>query len=842
MSKKHSSIWLLLVAIGLTLLLAGCKNSGKVEAPAPAAQPAATLASSSASETPLPSGANPAPLSLRVENALRPTIDPACLEGDADTFQIRSAPLPAAGLEPGFNYLFCAVGAGDSATVDFILVNPEGVERTYQATSFVQDGMTVAPLSLRLTPADPAGTWTLKAQSAGLVAQISFNVQPPSRPFIALGEPIVDNAQLIRAGIGGLPPNGAARFALYSFTDLRRTQPDVADAVLLISTRLAADDTGRADLELDVADLPAGPYLLLLLPADVDLGTPPTIHLPEQENLVIAANITRPQTEDKPGVPAEEAGTSPESAPLVSAEEAIPPEPQPVANGGGLPEIFHVNLPAAQLPACEQTNAPQLQLWPSAGEIGQWWYGCASGFSPGETIQFTVKQANGQRTVFPITAGASGTAPFRWYSAPGEGAGEYRIVAQAASGKATLNFTIDSTSNPHILVFPHDFRTSIGGELYLSGFPAQSTVPLALYRLDKQGNGVKIKEWNVKTNKWGAYKADFIQAFGLDAGRYAVIAQGATAYRFSGIDLAVSAIDFFSYNDTPDPALEFYTLYVGRTEGALIAREPEPATPAPLPTATSIPPTPGPDALTPIPATATSVPSEIPPLTVSIDEDVSTPPTCPDIPAGQPGICLVPNIVPRGTFVAMIMHDFSPGTTFRITITPPNGVRVILSEKAGANGYSDAFWYALNDEKLGKYKVSIRGGGQKFSSSFTIVKPQQPHVVIQPQAPEAGTPVIISVAGFEPREELLIARYQSTGTENGQVQFKRLDVTSLTTGGIGGGQELFRTRAKQQGQLFLVRIYRPGQPEALAQAVYQVGKPLNMHYSFAWAQNFQEGQ
>jgi hypothetical protein len=475
-----------------------------------------------------------------------------------------------------------------------------------------------------------------------------------------------------------------------------------------------------------------------------------------------------------------------------------------------------------------------------AGEIGQWWYGCASGFVPGETIQFTVRQANGKQTSFPITVGASGTAPFRWYSAPGEGAGDYHIVAQAASGQATLDFTIDATSNPHILVFPHDFRTSIGGELYLAGFPARSTVPLALYRLDEHGNSAKVKEWKVKTNKWGAYKADFIQAFGLDAGQYAVVAQSDQAYQFSGIDLTASAIDFFAYNAQPDPAREFYTLDVGRTEGALVAQEPGiPSTPAA--------PTPQPEAsgeaaaATPTPAVAAG-PTEIPPLTVSLAEDTSPKPTCPQATEGQPGICLVPTVVPRGTFVAMLMHGFAPGTSFRVVITPPNGVRVILGEEADADGFSDAYWYALNDEKLGKYKVSIRGGGKKFNGSFTIVKPQQPHVVVQPQAPDAGTPVIISVAGFNPREELLIVRYQSTGIENGRVQFQRLDVTSLTTGGIGGGQELFRTRTNQQGKLFLVQVYRPGQAEVLAQAVYQVGKPLNMRYPFAWAQNFQEGQ
>ena len=832
MSQKHPSIWLLVAVLMVVIVLAGCSN------PEDKATPAAAITPETTSEPALPTRTSQAPLSIRIENTMRPAIDPACLEGSPDTFQLRSGPQPATGLVPGFNYLFCAVGAADGATVDFNLVDPAGVSHSTPSLSFVQDGLTVAPFSLRITPADPAGMWTLTAQSGDLSAQTTFNVQAASQPFIALSEPLSDNAQLIRASIGGLATNGSARFALYSITGPNAAQPNIAEAVLLISTRLSADDTGRADLELDVADLPSGPYMLLLLPAEVDLGAPPSLKLPAQENLVVAVNITRPLPADTEiaGAGAEATPTAPDT-PLVPSEEAIPPEPQPVAVGGGLPSTIQVHLPTVELPACVPADSPQLRLWPSAGEIGQWWHGCASGFAPGNIIQFTVTQANNDTTTFLITADASGTAPFRWYSAPGEGAGKYRIVAENSSGKATLNFKIQPTSNPHVLVFPHDYTISVGGQLNLSGFPAQSQVQLALYALDAQGNGAKIKEWQVKTNKWGAYKSDFIQAFALESGDYAVVAQGGPAFQFSGVDLAASALDFFSYNSEPNPSLEFYTLYLGRTEGAVVAATepgPTPVPPTPTPAPASTPASPTPQAAT--------TPAEIPPLTVSLPAADGARPTCPDAPAQQPAICLVPDTLPRGTFVALLMHGFAANTSFRVTVTPPNGVHVILSVRADAEGYADATWYALNDEKLGTYKVSIRGGGKTFKGSFDVVKPQQPHVVVQPRSPQEGTPAIISVAGFSPREELLIVRYRQTGATDDQVQFERVDVTAIKTGGIGGGQQLFRTRANQKGQLFLVQVYRPGQAEPLAQAVYQVGTPLKMRYPLTWAQNFIEGQ
>lgn len=837
MMRTRSSLWPLLLFVLAMVLLAACRNP---EDSTPLPEP--TVAEVDSGQNPeqpaVPATMGQIPQDIRIENTVRPAIDPACLQDAPAGFELRPGQEAAGALYAGFNYLFCAVGAPDGATVQFTIADPSGATLTYERTSFVQDGLTVAPLTLRFSAADAPGEWVLTAQSGDLMAQRQLTLEPPRTPFIALAKPLTDNPVAITASIGGLPANGWARFALYSILGGDSTQPNVSQGAMLIATRVQADNQGIADVTLDVADLPAGPYMLLILPPDVDLGTPPTLHLPAQENLAIAVNIARPTPAGGPEPAPAETGPETPEKPLVASEEAVPPDPVPVAEGGGLPATLQVHVSRVELPACVPSDQPQLRLWPSAGEIGQWWYGCASGFAPGDVLQFSVQQANGQTSAFPISVGDAGAAPFRWYSAPGEGAGEYHIEAVGTSDRAGLNFTIQSPSAPHVLVFPHNYEISVGGQLFLAGFPGNSTVNLALYALDESGNGVKLKEWQVQTNKWGAYKADFIQAFGLESGQYAVVAQGGPAFQFAGIDLAASAIDFFAYNSDPDPSLEFYTLYLGRTEGTLVAiNEPE-ATATPLPPTPEPSPTAAPEPTIP----ATSAPAEIPPASVTLPAETTAFPTCPGATADQPAICLLPATLPRGTFTLMLMHGFEPGTVFKITVTPPNGVRVRFNATANGEGIADAYWYALNDEKLGEYKVRIRGGDQTFNGAFTVVKPQQPHVVVQPRSPQAGTPIIISVAGFEPREKLLIVRYRMLGQENDQLQFERLDTTPLTTGGIGGGQLLFKTQSKQQGELFLVQIYRPGQADVLAQAVYQVGRPLDMAYPFTWAQGFGEGQ
>lgn len=828
----------------LILLIAACGRTEQ-RTPTPSSETEPPAAATSAAPT--PATASSAPYVLYLQSAADPSLEPACLE-PAEGLGLRAAPFPGGGVQPGVSHLFCAVAAPAGAMVRFTLLAADGSERVFER----QSEAGVAALNLRLGPAAVPGDYTLRASAGDAQTELSFQVQAPGSPFIALlDDPLPDNPSLIRIGIGGLAATDSARFALYSLgppaAAAAGAAAQVSEASVLISTNLPTDADGRADVELDVADLPAGPYLLVLLPQGLELGDPPTLRLPEQENLVVLANITRTTVAAAPETPTPSEETAPPSTaqPLVPSADMLPPAPVPAASGGGLPPSLTVNIAAASLPVCQPAAQPSLQLWPSAGQIGDWWLGCLRGFAPNESVQISVKLANGQTTTITPTTGADGAAIFRWYATPGEGVGLYSAVATAASGaQAELSWQIGENARPRVLVFPHEYFSGQPGEISLSGFPARGVVQLGLYRLEPAGQAALIKRWQLETNRWGAYNGAFNEVTDQEPGQFLIIAQGGVAgsvggaYIFGGIDVAASAIEFFSFNAPLDPSYEVYTLYAGRGEGSLITAD-KPAEPAPpVESVSPAEPSPEPEP-EPVPIETILIPAE----NITLAEDVSAPPTCPGATPGEPTFCILPTTLPRGAFVALLAHDFPPDTAINVTVSPPRGAAVPLrTTRADANGYADFYWYTLNTEPLGEYKVLMRDGGKTLNGAFTVAAPTQPLVVAQPRTAPVGTPVLVSVNGFTPNESLILTRYRRTASENGQLTLTKVDSVSLRTGGIGGGQRLFNTTGVAAGEFFLVIVQRPGQAEVLAQAVYSIAEPLYLRYPFAWGQNYQEGQ
>ena len=436
---------------------------------------------------------------------------------------------------------------------------------------------------------------------------------------------------------------------------------------------------------------------------------------------------------------------------------------------------------------------------------------------------------SGQSTVFSLRTNAAGSAPFRWYSAPDEGAGLYEMTVMDAKGQsASVSWSISPATQPHVLVFPHDAKTEVGAEYYLSGFPANSTVELGLYRLDESGQGTMIASWSVQTDAEGAFKTDFGQIFGREDGQYALAAIGGPVFKLAGIDAALSAIDFFSYNSVLDERYEVYSLNLNRGEAAPVAAQP---TPKPETQVTpEVQPTPK----------AQPTPT-FPPQTATLDEDLSPKPACPETDANARAACVLPATVPQGTFTYMLMQGYPPGARIRIRVTQPNKKAVVLRTKADADGFAQAHWYALHNEPLGEYKVRITGGGETFDSAFTVVEPVGPSLVVQPRSPAPKTPAIVSFAGFEPGEKLVLTRYRSEGAQDGKVSFSLLDWDEVRADNQGGGQAIVR-KGQTKGAFYLVRVYRPGDPEPVAEAVYLVGEPLYLRYPVGWAQNFVEGQ
>ncbi|RME83083.1 MAG: hypothetical protein D6775_09100, partial [Caldilineae bacterium] len=241
-------------------------------------------------------------------------------------------------------------------------------------------------------------------------------------------------------------------------------------------------------------------------------------------------------------------------------------------------------------------------------------------------------------------------------------------------------------------------------------------------------------------------------------------------------------------------------------------------------------------------AQPTAAVAEVPPPIYSLSEDTSEPPTCPGAERDQPVVCILPPTLPQGTFTYIVMQGFKSGTRFAITISPPRGADIELAPRtANKRGFADAYFYALNNDPLGEYTVRVKAGKETYNGSFTVVAPSNPHLVIQPRRAKPGAGVIASVTGFQPGEELILARYRSTITVNGRVNFQLVSKDTVTTDNKGGARiEYAVSRKKARGKLFVVVVYRPGETTPVAQAVYGAAIDMGVRYPFDWGQNYQE--
>ncbi len=818
MRKKHFPHLLILFGSLLLLaMLAGCQKSS--EQASPDVTPLATVAQSDGA---MPAPATSAPATLMIKTTLRPAIDPACLQ-DAGKFALVSAPLPDEGLEPGMTHVFCATGAPAGETVIFTLKSPDNQEQTYQIPSTEQGTVAIAVLPVTIGADAKPGKWTLTAVWQDQKDAVTFDVKPASQPFVVLAEPISNNPGVIRVAVGGLAPDALARFAIYRIQP-GQTEGNVATArgELLLESMVQVDEQGRADLSLDVADQPSGPYLLALLPADDSQEVSSVIELPAQERTALAINIQRQGSE---AVASEE--TSPDGAQESSTAPVSQnplPAPQLTEASGGLPETTTVSLPEAQLPPCTPTASATVQLWPQSGEAGQWWYGCASGFTPNKPLRVDATLGNGDAISFDLTkTDADGVKTFRWYSLPTEGSGNFAITISDLTGnKADATWTISPATHPHLLIYPHVVIKDVGAQLVLTQFPKRSNVQVGIYKIDSAGTAALAKKLTLKTDKRGAAQQAFSAVNDLAPGTYMAVAQSAPAYQFAGIDIPATDVEFFSVGSPLDEKYEAYTLFVDRGTGTQAAEAGESGQTTPAAESTSAP------------SSQSGAPAA---LTIPVDH--SAPPTCPDAQAGAPIICMTPTKVQRATYTYMLMHNFKPGTKFVVTVTPPKGAAVKFSVQANDAGVADAHWYALNDERLGTYRVRIRGGKELFTGSFKIVKATSPHVVVQPRSPKPGTPVVISISGLKPKTTYVLARYRSTGEANGQMQFELIDTVKMTTGKGGGAKKTFATSAADSDTLFLAAIYEQDGSQPLAKEVYAPGQELYLRYPFAWAKTAQ---
>ena len=817
MQKKRTPFLILLTLLLAATMLVGCQRSASDKEKSDV-QPVPTTVLGNP-DSPQPAVAHladsTAPAEL-VVLATESTLPPACLDEQGD-FAVIGANLPEAGLEPGMTQLFCATGVPAGETVNFVLESPDGKTESYQVVSAMQGAVAAAVQPITIGADAQPGKWKLTATWQDKKDELSFDVKPASQPFIVLSEPVPVDPSVIRLAIGGVDAGAKVRFAIYRLHPDAAADASQARAELLLANLVQVDEAGRADLALDVADQPSGAYLALLLPATGAEDDPTTVTLSEQARTLQVINIQRTHAPET--APAQPAGYTPAN---------LPPAPQPAEAGGGLPETVALSLPAAQLPPCAPTAAPTVQLWPQSGELGQWWYGCASGFTPEKPLHVDATLGNGQSISFDLTATeADGTRDFRWYSMPEEGSGDFTLtVSDYDSHQATASWNIAPASQPHLLVYPHVILQDVGAQLIMTGFPPRTPVQWGLYKVAEDGTSSLVQKATVKTGKLGRVQNDFAEASALEPGTYMLLAQSSPAYQFAGIETPATAVEFFSVGAALDQKYEFYTLFVGREAGQQVAQPVAEPTAQPADAPANEPAQPAESAPA---ATESGLPA-----TLEIPVDASPAPTCPDAAADATAICIMPTTLERATYVYMIMQGFAPNERFLISVKGPKGRTDKFSVQADASGYADAHWYALNDDRLGVYKVRINGDNEAFSGQFKVVKATSPHVLVQPRSPQPGTPVVISFSGVQPKTPYVVARYRSVGEANGQVQFQFIDTTELTTGKGGGAKATFDTSEADAGTLFLAVLFDKTSGEMLAKEVYAPGQALYLRYPFAW--------
>ncbi len=843
MRKKKFPLVIILLVIAL-FALAGCQKGSEQATESPNGTPQATAA---AAET---TAGVPTEILVRADLQTAPDAD--CLK-DKGKFALNAAAMPRSGLKPGMTHTFCVTGVPAGETVQFTLKSPDGSEQTFQAVSTNQGAVTAAVQPIAIGADAKDGKWTLTASYQDQSDSLAFKVKKADQPFIVLSEPVTNNPSDISVAIGGMKPDSTARFAVY------RLQPgqSTGDAVesrgeLLLENSVKVDEAGRADLVLDVSQQPEGAYLIALFPEESGEGATATINLPEQERSAVAVTIRRgttvaanpPQnnTGETGETPAAETPAIPANAPAVPAPYTpgeVPPAPKRTEAGGGLPETANVSLPDAELPPCNPTSAPAIQLWPETGQVGQWWYGCASGYAPDHPLRVDAVLGTGQTVSFDLTrTSADGTKSFRWYSLPEEGNGVFKIMVSDLTGnKATASWTIASPTKPHLLVYPHVVIKDVGAQLSLVGFPKRTSIAMGIYQLDDNGaagTATLVKKMRAKVNKQGMLQRSFDAANELKPGIYMLVAQSSPTYKFPGIDLPATAIEFFSVGAPIPEKYEFYTLFIGRKATGMVASSveenaPASETPAAANESESAASAPATGELETVPRSAKLPVAEV------------QAPSCPDTSGTEPAICLMPTVTQRSTYVYMLAQGFKPDTKFIITVAPPKGAVVKFVTKTNSEGVADAHWYALNNEPLGSYDVRIRGGGEKFTGSFEVTEATSPHLVVQSRSPRPGTPVIISFSGVEAGKTYVVARYRATDSSGGQVSFELMDSREIQADGNGGAHATFKTKKADKGTLFLAVLYEKGSSEALAKEVYAPGKELYLAYPFAWGQGDLEG-
>lgn len=122
-------------------------------------------------------------------------------------------------------------------------------------------------------------------------------------------------------------------------------------------------------------------------------------------------------------------------------------------------------------------------------EIAMYFIVCFPGFAPNRAVeaQFRLPDGTSRKATATNFNSPEGVPFLEWTSLPGDPTGAYEVTATQASLRGQGSFTVSPASQPRMVeVPPREGPPGTTFRFGLAGFPANSAVPLHLYRADGQ--------------------------------------------------------------------------------------------------------------------------------------------------------------------------------------------------------------------------------------------------------------------------------------------------------------------------------------------------------------------
>lgn len=116
--------------------------------------------------------------------------------------------------------------------------------------------------------------------------------------------------------------------------------------------------------------------------------------------------------------------------------------------------------------------------------------------------------------------------------------------------------------------------------------------------------------------------------------------------------------------------------------------------------------------------------------------------------------------VPLGSQVVVGGCNFPEGENVSIAITPPGARGLDTTAVASQLNHWDTSWWITPNKPLGVYNVTVRSSSADLEQTFEVVEAPEP-LLTTGQIPGRREGAYV-LAGFQPNEEVLVARYATS--------------------------------------------------------------------------------